>query len=244
MNSGYYAAFTGLVARLEALDVIANNLANVNTTGFRGDREFYNAVTANLTGQQLTPLNQAINNYGVLGGSRSDFTQGSLESTGNPLDVAISGAAFFAIQTAHGVRYTRNGQFHINATGQLLDADENQVLGTGGPIVLPLGEATIAQDGSISVAGAVAGKLRLADFPPSAELHHEGSSYFTAPATAEVADATSRVEQGHLESSNMNPVLLTSAMMDLQRHAELLEKTLSIFQNDLNKSAIEDLARV
>jgi flagellar basal-body rod protein FlgF/flagellar basal-body rod protein FlgG len=244
MNSGYYAAFTGLVARLEALDVIANNLANVNTTGFRGDREFYNAVTANLTGMSLTPLNQAINNYGVLGGSRLDFTQGSFESTGNPLDLAISGSAFFAVQTAHGVRYTRNGQFHINPTGQLLDAEENQVLGASGPIVLPAGEVTVGDDGSISVAGAVAGNLRLADFTAATTLTHEGSSYFTAPASSENAATTSHVQQGRLESANLNPVMLTTEMMDLQRHAELLEKTLSIFQNDLNRTAIEDLARV
>ena len=110
MNSGYYAAFTGLVARLDALDVIANNLANVGTTGFRGQREFYSAVTANLTGQALTPLNRAINDFGVLGGSNLDLRQGSLQSTGNKLDLAIDGSAFLrgadaARRTIHAQRF-------------------------------------------------------------------------------------------------------------------------------------------
>jgi flagellar basal-body rod protein FlgF len=244
MNSGYYAAFTGLVARLEALDVIANNLANVNTSGFRGQREFYNAVTANLDNQPLTPLNRAINDFGVLGGSTLDLRQGSLQGTGNPLDLAVSGSAFFAVQTPRGVRYTRNGSFHVDATGQLLDSQENPVLGPGGPLVLPQGEIAVGDDGSISVAGAVAGKLRLADFASGTNLEQEGSSYYIAPQNAEQPATTSKVEQGMLESANLNPVSLTVTMMDLQRHAELLERTLSIFQNDLNRTAIEDLARV
>jgi flagellar basal-body rod protein FlgF/flagellar basal-body rod protein FlgG len=244
VNSGYYAAFTGLVARLEALDVIASNLANVNTSGFRAQREFYNAVTANLTNVPLTPLNRAINDFGVLGGSTLDLRQGSLQSTGNPLDLAISGSAFFAIQTPRGVRYMRNGSFHINATGQLLDSQENAVLGLNGALNLPPGDVAIGEDGSLSVAGAVAGKLRLADFVPGTNLQQEGSSYLVAPPSAEQPAAASKVEQGMLESANLNPVTLTVTMMDLQRHAELLERTLSIFQNDLNRTAIEDLARV
>ena len=161
MNSGYYAAFTGLVARLEALDVIANNLANVNTTGFRGQREFYSAITANLANAPLTPLNRAINDFGVLGGSRLDLRQGSLETTGNNLDLAISGSGFFAVQTSRGVRYTRNGSFHVDSTGQMVTQDDEAVLGPNGPIILPPGSVTIASDGTVSVANAVAGKVRV-----------------------------------------------------------------------------------
>ncbi len=244
MNSGYYAAFTGLVARLDALDVIANNLANVNTTGFRGQREFYNAVTANLDNQPLTPLNRAINNFGVLGGATLDMRQGSMQSTGNPLDLGINGAAFFAVQTPRGVRYTRNGAFHINPLGQLLDADENKVLGENGPLTLPPGEIAVGSDGSISVGGALVGKLQLTEFASGSELVQEGSNYVTTAGGAGQASTSAKVEQGMLESANLNTVSLTVTMMDLQRHAEMLERTLSVFQNDLNKSAIEDLARV
>jgi flagellar basal-body rod protein FlgF/flagellar basal-body rod protein FlgG len=243
MNSGYYAAFTGLVARLDALDVIANNLANLNTTGFRGEREFYSAVTANLTGVALSPLNRAINDFGVLGGAHLDLSQGSLQSTGNNFDLAISGSAFFAVQTSRGVRYTRNGSFRVNPAGQVVTQDGEPVLGPAGPIVLPPGEATIAEDGTIAVGGAVAGQIRMVDFAPGTDLQSEGNSDFVAPQGAEQAATSSKIEQGMLESANLNPVQQTVTMMALQRHAELLERTLSVFQNDFNKTAIEDMAR-
>ncbi|MFY9805316.1 MAG: flagellar basal-body rod protein FlgF [Candidatus Acidiferrales bacterium] len=243
MNSGYYAAFSGLVARLEALDVIANNLANVNVTGFRGQREFYSAVTANLTGQSLTPLNRAINDFGVLGGARLDLRQGSLQSTGNNFDLAINGTAFFAVQTARGVRYTRNGSFHVDSEGHVVTQEGDAVLGPAGPIVLPPGEPTIAEDGTIGVSGAVAGQVRMVDFAPGTDLVSEGNSSFAAPQGAGQPATDSKIEQGMLESSNLNPIQQTVTMMALQRHAELLERTLSVFQNDFNKTAIEDMAR-
>jgi flagellar basal-body rod protein FlgF len=243
MNSGYYAAFTGLVARLDALDVIANNLANLNTTGFRGEREFYSAVTANLTGVALSPLNRAINDFGVLGGARLDLTQGSLQSTGNNFDLAISGSAFFAVQTPRGVRYTRNGSFRVNPAGQVVTQAGEAVLGPAGPVVLPPGDAMIAEDGTIAVGGAVAGQIRLVDFAPGTDLQSEGNSNFIAPQGSEQAATNSKIQQGMLESANLNPVQQTVTMMALQRHAELLERTLSVFQNDLDKTAIEDMAR-
>lgn len=243
MDSGYYAAFTGLVARLEALDVIANNLANVSTTGYRGQREFYSAVTANLTGQALTPLNRAINDFGVLGGSNLDLRQGSLQSTGNNLDLAISGSAFFAVQTQRGVRYTRNGSFHVNTSGQMVTQDGDPLMGPSGPIVLPPGEVSIAEDGTIAVAGAVAGQVRMVDFAVNTNLVPEGNSNFAAPSGTDRTATDSSINQGMLESANLNPIQQTVTMMDLQRHAELLERTLSVFQNDFDKTAIEDMAR-
>ena len=82
MDSGFYSAFTGLAARMQSLDLVANNLANVNTVGYKGQKEFYRAFMASLQNGRLTPLNQAVNDFGLLGGSRVDFTAGSLDSTG------------------------------------------------------------------------------------------------------------------------------------------------------------------
>ena len=121
MDSGYYAAFTGLAARMQALDLVANNLANVNTTGFRGQFEYYEGVSAGIGNQLLSPLNIATNDYGVLGGADVNLDQGNFISTGNPLDLAIKGEAFFVLKTPRGIRYTRNGSFHVNATGQLVN---------------------------------------------------------------------------------------------------------------------------
>ncbi len=243
MNSGYYAAFAGLVARLDALDVIANNLANVNTTGFRGQREFYSAVTANLADVPLTPLNRAINDFGVLGGAHLDLTQGSLQSTGSNLDLAISGPGFFTVQTARGVRYTRDGSFHLDKNSTLVNQEDEPVLGQSGPIVLPRGEVSVASDGTVAVDNAVAGRVQIVEFANSENLTAEGNSDFSAPAGSEATAQKSTVSEGMLESANLNPIEQTAMMMSLQRHAELLERTLSIFQNDLDKTAIEDMAR-
>jgi len=242
MNSGYYAAFTGLVARMQALDLLANNLANVDTTGFRGQHEFYRAITTSLNPQPMTALNQAINDFGVLGGAAIDQRQGSLQSTGNNLDLAISGPGFFSVQTSGGVRFTRNGSFHVNSAGVIVNDDEYPVLGPGGPIQLPPGDIAIAEDGTVSVAAAVAGQVRVAEFVPGTILVPEGESNFVAPPGADRDATSSKVEEGMLESSNVTVTQAMVNLMVLQRHAELLERTLSIFQNDFNRTAIQQLA--
>lgn len=242
MDSGYYAAFTGLIARMDALDVVANNLANTSTAGFRGQQEFYEGVTGS-SGAPLTPLNIAINNYGVLGGASLDLQQGSLQETGNPLDLGIRGSAFFAVQTPRGVRYTRNGAFHVSATGQIVTQDNDIVLGTAGPIQVPQGDVEIAPDGTVTVAGAMAGQLRLADFAPDTRLEPEGNTDFIAPAGAERPATNSSIAAGMLEASNLSAIKETVNLMVLQRHTELLERTLSIFLDDFNRTAVQDLAR-
>lgn len=244
MDSGYYAAFTGLAARMQALDLVANNLANVNTTGFRGQFEYYEGVSAGIGNQLLSPLNIATNDYGVLGGADVNLDQGNFISTGNPLDLAIKGEAFFVLKTPRGIRYTRNGSFHVNATGQLVNQDEDVVLGPNDlPIQLPQGEVKIAKDGTISVAGAIAGNLRLVEFAPETELLPEGATNFIAPAGAGKDAANSTLAEGMLESSNVSPVKETVELIALQRHSEMLERTLSIFLDDFNRTAVTDLAR-
>jgi len=243
MNSGYYAAYTGLAARMEALDLLANNLANANTTGFRGQNEFYRDVTASLSDFPLTPLNRAINDFAVLGGTSLDLRQANLTPTGNNLDLAISGPGFFAVNTPRGVRYTRNGQFHVNTAGQIVTESNDIVLGPSGPIQLPPGQVEISSDGTVSVASAVAGQVRLVEFAPETQLTPEGNSYLLAPAGTEVAAKNSEVTQGMLEAANVDPVHATIRLMILQRHAEQLERTLSIFLNDFNRTAATDLAR-
>ena len=191
--------------------------------------------------QPLSPLNRAINDYGVLGGSIVDLRQGNLQSTGNNMDLGVDGPAFFAVEAPGGVRYTRNGSFHVNSKGQVVTADESPVLGSQGPIQLPPGNVTVASDGTISVADAVAGQVRLVEFAPGTNLIPEGDN-FIAPAGSDRPAVNSEVEQGMLESSNLNPVQATVELIALQRHAELLERTLSIFQNDFNRTAIQQLA--
>jgi flagellar basal-body rod protein FlgF/flagellar basal-body rod protein FlgG len=117
MDSGYYAAMTGLEARTQALDTAAANLANAQTPGFRAEREFFRSVLLGPDGAD-SQLGETVNNYGLLGGDRLSMAQGALVETGNPLDLAIEGQGFFMVQTPNGPRYTRDGSFHRTPNGQ------------------------------------------------------------------------------------------------------------------------------
>ncbi|MGH9738521.1 MAG: flagellar basal-body rod protein FlgF [Candidatus Acidiferrales bacterium] len=243
MGSGFYAAYTGLAARMSELDVVANNLANVSTTGYRGQNEFYNAVTASQEPQAMSPLNVAINDYGVLGGTSIDFAQGNLQQTGNNLDLAIKGPGFFAVRTAGGVRYTRDGAFHVSAAGEIVNEQGDAVLNPKNlPIQVPLGTVTIAQDGTVSVDGAIAGQVQVSEFASDAQLEPEGDTNFIAPSGAAQPAKNSTVASGMLESSNLNAIQETVSLLVLQRHADMMEKALSIFLDDFNRTAVQELA--
>jgi len=244
MNSGYYAACAGFRARLENLDLAAHNLANVNTTGYRGQQPTFESILAASGSMPVNELNRAINNFGVLSGSRTDLLSGSMERTGNPLDLAIEGNAFFAVQTPRGVLYTRNGNFRVSGTGQLVTGEGDPVLGEQGPISLPGGEVSISADGTLSSSGAVAGKLRLVDFPSATALTAAGGSYYQAVDGKSQVAKGSYVRQGMLEGSNVNAVAAAVGLIALQRHAEMLQRALSAFNSDFNRIAANDLPRI
>ena len=244
MNSGYYAACAGLKAQTESLDLLSNNLANINTTGYRGQQATFRAMLVSASRSHPGELNRAINDFGVLEGSRVNLTTGSLEQTANPLDVAIEGSAFFAAQTKAGVLYTRNGRFQVSANGQLITAEGDPVLGEKGPMVVPSGLATIGSDGTLSIGGAVVGKLRLVEFAPGTALTSAGLGYYDAPSGSVLPRSGSYVRQGFLESSNVNPVTATIGLIGLQRHAEMLQRALSVFHTEFNRIAASDLPRI
>lgn len=244
MDSGYYAALTGLIAKMDALDVAASNLANVSTSGYKSQKEFYSSLTASLNGiAPVGPLNRAINDYGVLGGAVVNLDSGTLQKTGNDLDLGIEGTGFFAIQTAAGVRYTRNGNFRVDSKGRLLSSGGDPVLGEAGPITLTSGKVSISADGTISQGGGVLARLKVVDLP-AGQLTPEGNSLYSAPKGAEKPTADPHVLQGMIEASNIDPVNGTVQLIMVQRNAEMLQKALQIFSNDFNKTAAEEIARV
>lgn len=245
MDSGFYSAFTGLAARMQSLDLVANNMANANTAGYKAQKEFYSALTTSLNNQRLTPVNQAINDFGLLGGSRTDFSAGSLEPTGNDTDLAIDGSGFFAVKTKTGAdRYTRNGNFSLNTQRQLVDSEGNLLQGTDGPIQLPAGKVTISPDGTVSVDGAIVSTIKIVDFPPNTKLTLEGNTDFSAPAGTAKPATGAQLQEGMLEASNSNPVMSAVSLIDVQRNAEMMQRALSIFNNDFNQTATEQLAKV
>lgn len=241
MNNGIYAASTGLLARTQELDLAANNLANANTNGFRGEHVSFKSRMMTASSNLAT---RAVNSFGILGSPRTDFSQGSLQQTGNPLDLALEGSGFFAVQAPTGVQYTRNGNFHLTATGALVTTQGYAVLGTSGPITLPQGNAEISSSGVISVDGAVAGELQLVQFDSSVPLTALGDASFSAPSAAAMPSTNLTVQQGSLESSNINPVESAVGLIEIQRNAEMLQRALNTFHTEFNRTAAEELPKV
>jgi flagellar basal-body rod protein FlgF len=250
MDSGLYAAYTGLLARTEALDTAANNLANAGTVGFRSQRDYFRSVLAeNGNPATASQVGDAINDFGVLGGNMTNLAQGVITATGNPLDLALNGPGFFAVQTNQGLQYTRDGGFTRSDQGILQTTRNESVLDNNGqPITIPTGTISIAADGSISVTtadgSAIAGKIGVFDFPSSASLIALGTNRFTAAVGAQPTTLTTPIQQGALEGANLDAVHSTMQLILVQRQAEMMQKALNVFNNDFDKTAAEDLGRV
>jgi len=243
MDSGYYAACTAMMTQSQALELVANNLANSSTTGFRAEHSVFQSLVASSSGAPMSPLNEAANQYGILQGTRVDGTQGQFEQTGNPLDLAIEGPGYFVVQTPNGRLLTRNGNFHV-ANNQLVTSDGNPVMGENGVVQIVGAPVSIAPDGTVSVNGAVAGKIKLVELKPGTELQSVGNTYYSAPQSAEIADTHSTMRQGMLESSNVNTVSSAVELISIQRQYDLMRRAMSIFDSQFNKTATEDLPRV
>ncbi|HTW61036.1 MAG TPA: flagellar hook basal-body protein [Terracidiphilus sp.] len=245
MDSGYYAAMTGLVARFQALDTAASNLANASTPGYRAEREFFRSA---LLGPDAldSQLGETVNNYGLLGGDRLSLTQGALEQTGNALDLAIEGQGFFEILTADGPRFTRDGGFHRARNGQLVtEAGEPVLSPAGQPIPIPPGDVTVGADGTVSVAGGAVAAVGVFTFPAGTELTPEGANRYIAPQDVKpVAAADASIHQGALESANEDIVQGSLDLVMMQRQAEMMQRALTIFHTEFNKFAAEDLPKV
>ena len=246
MSSGIYAACAALMAQTDSLDTIANNLANVSTNGFRARQNSFASVLASSENHPLNSvLNQGTNNYGVLGAATTSTQEGSLTNTGNPMDLALSGDGFFAVATANGTAYTRNGAFRVSATGQLITADGHAVLGQTGTIqLLPGAAVSVSPDGTVSSGDGAVGRLRVVTFAPGTDPQNAGGSLYTAPAASVKTATDYTVQQGMLESSDVNPVSAVVTLINAQRSAEAMRHALSLIDGQMDKTAAQELPRV
>ncbi len=244
MDSGFYAACTALLARSQSLDLVANNLANVNTPGYRAQHDSFRSLLAS-SSNLLSGLNQAVNDYSVLSDSQTDLSQGSLEKTGNDLDLAVQGRGFFAVKGEGGQLFTRDGNFHVSPKGLLVTAAGDPVLGTDNqPIPIVGAPVSVSPDGTISVNGALAGQLKIVDFPPGTPITGVGKTYYSMPEKAAIPATQASVQQGMLEASNVNPVASSIELITVQRYSELMQRALTMFHTEMNQVATQDLPRV
>lgn len=250
------AAASGMKARMESLDMLANNIANASTAGFKADREFYNLY------QQQLPL---------IDNRWTDFSQGTLTPTASPLDLALSGPGFFALNGPTGPVYTRNGAFRLSKSNELVSADGyplRNALDQGRPLrVDPTLEIAVGKDGTVSQAGQTLGQIEIDQIAtPADAMAKLGNTYFSlkiAPpgpgqqndpaqqnlsaqnrqAGAESATPQeTEILQGHLEQSNVTVSDSTVRLVSVMRQFEMLQKALNI-GTQMNKEALQDVAR-
>lgn len=259
MQESMYSAMFGALTQEHRMDIIANNLANVNTSGYKRDRMAFKDVFIRYAHDDIReplmhlrsqPLFPEPDYYAKprVAVSKIEFNQGSLKQTGNPLDVALSGDGFFKVQTRDGRElYTRNGAFSLNAAGGLINAGGDAVMGEGGPIELPAGgEVVVNGAGQIFVDGAQVAALSVVNVAnPDVVLQKVGNNYFEpmrAGGAVEEPVADTTVEQGYLEAPNVEVVTEMVNMIETHRAFEAYQK---IIQNtkETDSKAIDQVGR-
>jgi flagellar basal-body rod protein FlgG len=231
---------TSMVPRLRLQEVVANNMANAETAGFKKDSIFLRYVKEQqgLNGK-LTPSweTRMINKL------YTDYTEGALDPTGRDLDFAIQGDGFFAVQTPNGEAYTRNGSFSLSPSGQLVTSDNYPVLTDGGPLTVQGGKLTITSTGQVYVDNAMLGTLKVVDFAKPYQLQKVNGSLYKAPNSVSPTQANPVVvRQGYLEKSNVDVLREMVDMIDSYRTFETGQRMIQIQDESLGK-AVNDLPR-
>lgn len=225
-----------MLAQEQRMNQITNNLANVDTAGYKKeDLTFWEMLFKAADGRPR--VGKALKLL-------TNQQQGVVEMTDNPLDFAINGDGFFRIQTPEGIRYTRNGNFTLNAEGQLSTLDGNLVLGAGGAITMESANIQVARDGMISEDGVVINQLSLASFAELSALEKEGAGLFRLKGNAvEEQVEQPDLQQGFLEGANVSVVSEMTEMIDLQRGYQTQQKALQTI-DDIDQLSISRVGKL
>ncbi|RMH40717.1 MAG: flagellar basal-body rod protein FlgF [Deltaproteobacteria bacterium] len=235
MGSGMYVAMAGARAQSDALDTTANNVANAGTAGFRAERIAFSEMLSRARAPDMA--------YAAATRSRPDTTQGAIRTTDNPLDLAIRGDGFFAVQTPAGVRYTRDGAFRLDADGQIVDARGFALLDqSGAPLSVPpeTGSIDVGADGTVRADGVEVGVVQIARFSPD-QLRREGNNLFVARGAPRAAsDDLPEVVSGALEQSNVNVVRGMVGLVKVSRTYEALLRMIESYR-DIDARTARDI---
>jgi flagellar basal-body rod protein FlgF len=252
MENALLVGLSRQMALSRELDIIANNVANVDTTGFKADNAAFSQFLMPGASEGQFPGNDRRVSFVQDRASWTDMSPGALAHTGNPLDVAVDGKGYFVVQTPRGQRYTRNGAFAINATGQLVTGEGDQVLGTGGPITFQTNDHDISISGSgiitvrdgASTADTPRGQLQIVGFDRTQRLQKDSGSSFAAPngVNAGPVPPGTRVVQGAIEKSNVHAVAEMARMIQITRSYSDIAAVLQQ-QGDQRRNALQQLSQ-
>lgn len=229
---------------MDSIDMLANNIANASTGGFKADREFYSTY---LAPELQNGAQETVGESPVVQRQWTDFTQGTLVPTGNPTDLALAGSGFFAVNGPSGTLYTRNGNLQLSSSGVLMTAEGYPVQLTNGKTLqadsgTPI---TVGSDGSISQDGNLLGQLQVVDFNDQSKLSRATGPYFqnSDPQANPAAASQAAVYQGKIENSNAQPAESAARMVLLLRHYEMLQRAIRI-GSEMNQQAAQEVARI
>jgi flagellar basal-body rod protein FlgF len=241
-NAGY-VGLSLQMALTNQLAVVANNVANISTTGFKGSRSLFTEYLSNPEHAARSSFNSRasmVSDYGTY----RDTSDGSFKQTGNPLDIALQGDGYLVVQTAQGERYTRAGNLQLNAARQICDMNGNPIMGEGGAISIPETDdkITITGEGAVASESGQQGTLRIVQFANDQQLKSVGNSLYTSTTPGLPATGVA-VKQFGLESSNVQPIVEMTRMIDLQRSYETVQ-TLMENEQSRERDAVSKLANV
>jgi flagellar basal-body rod protein FlgF len=238
-----YVALSRQMTLRRELDITANNIANVDTTGFKVEGAMVRTDAS--TGPRMIDGPASLK-FVIDDGVTRDFSQGALRQTDGPLDLAIEGQGFFKVQTEAGERYTRDGRFTLSPEGKLTTQAGDPVQGEGGDIVVSpeLGPVSVAGDGTVSQGAARIGKVAVVTFDDLASLSKTGDNKFSNTSNLQPQPATAaRVRQGMLEGSNVNSILQVTRLIEISRAYESMARTIEN-SAELSRRSVERLGRV
>jgi flagellar basal body rod protein FlgG len=236
------SAASGMKARMEALDMLANNIANASTSGFKLDRENYNLFTAeDVAAGEESALPVIEKNW-------TDFSQGNLVKTGSQVDFALEGKGFFLVDGPNGPLLTRNGGFRLSPSGRLETQEGYAVRVTtpdGKPYKIdPFAALQVSPDGLVTQGPTAIGQLATADVTAPEQVSKAGGAYFQVRnPVSQLANASASIRQGNLESANVVPSENAVRLVGIMRQYESLQKAILI-GTQMNRKAIEEVARV
>jgi flagellar basal-body rod protein FlgF len=237
LNAGTYASIFGCLTQEKRFEVITNNLANINTSGFKKDRAAFRYFL--VRSHDDLEYSAKVKAEATV----TDFSQGQLVFTGNDIDVAIQGKGFFQVETPKGMRFTRQGSLSLNSERVLTTSQGYPVLGNGKPIVLPICSTTfIDESGTIFCDGNYVDKLDVVEFPDSSVIQKEGLSLFRTNqpvGPTPVPGEEYEINQGYLERSNVNVIEEMINMIECLRNYEAHQKTIQTFSETDHESVAE-----
>ena len=254
MMKNIYAPLSGAIAQERVMEIIANNLANVNTVGFKGDRVTFSLLESDPAHNYASPLPPANFKMDVedmlplrgnemayvgINGVKRDETQGPSQQTQSPLDVMLEGEGLFQVMTPEGMRYTRNGQFKLNPSGVLSTQSGHPVLGEKGDILLRSGEFDINQNGEIWQDDQMVDRILVYKFDQPESLERSGHNYYFYGGAEEGANRIElpSMRQGFLEGSNVNPIQNIANMIVSHRSFEAYQKAVQTYDRVMDRSA-------